>query len=56
MVERIYIYIIGNHNVYVTDYVARLKAIACKECPAPTCFAEHHDSMNYHIFTAKNET
>lgn len=43
-------------NVYITDYVVGLKAIACKECPAPTCFSEHHDSMNYHIFTAKKKT
>lgn len=50
------IYTTGNHNVHIADYVAGLKAIACKEYPAPTCFSEHHDSMNYHIFTAKNKS
>ena len=43
-------------NVYITDYAVGLKAIACKECPVPTCFSESHDSVNYHLFTAKNKT
>lgn len=42
-------------NVYITDYVVRLKAISCKECPAPTCFSEQHDSTHYYIFTAKKK-
>lgn len=48
-----YIYTIGNHNVYFIDYVAELKAVACKGCPAPTFFSKHHNRVNDHIFTAK---
>ena len=40
-------------NVYITKYVVWLKAIAFKECPAPTCTSEHHDSMKYHTLEQK---
>jgi len=43
-------------NVYITKYVVWLKAIAFKECPAPTCSSEHHDSMKYHTLEQKKNT
>ena len=42
-------------NVYITKYVVWLKAIAFKECPAPTCSSEHHDSMKYHTLEQKKK-
>jgi hypothetical protein len=42
-------------NVYITAYVVRLRAIACKECLAPTSFSQHYDSMDYHTSTAKKK-